>query len=113
MKNNEPQPSAKSTTEKLIIELEKHCKLSRGEECINKQGIKYRYDFYVLKYRHTSYWLKKLYVKAMQENGQPWWEKAFTYTSPEGMVYSFHFARAVYKGEPDGKIRWSKLIIYH
>lgn len=97
--------TATTHTEKLINSLEKYFTKSEGT-IAEKDGVKYRYDHYISKPKFTPYWLRKMFERAAAENGNDH-DRQFNYNKKFG----FSFDRAVYKGQPDGKIYASKLII--
>jgi hypothetical protein len=94
-----------TTTENLIAQVTKNSNIIIGTESVNKDGLKYRYDRIILKYKHTAYWLKLLFEAAAEENNAKY-KTHFFYGD-----YSIAFDRAVMKGERDGKITMSKLIL--
>lgn len=92
-------------TEKLIQEITKHGVTTLGNEAMNSEGVKYRYDHTILKYKHAAKWLANLFKEAASENG-PNYASHFFYGD-----YSISFDRAKFKGQPDRKISFSKLVL--
>jgi hypothetical protein len=94
-------------TKKLIEELKKHSFYQRGIVSVSKDGQKYRYDHYKLKYANSSNWLVKLFEKAAEENtGKPYYTQ-FHHTDH----FSFNYDRPTYKGVPNGRMSMSELIL--
>ncbi len=94
-------------TKKLIEELKKHSFYQRGIVSVSKDGQKYRYDHYKLKYANSSNWLVKLFEKAAEENtGKPYYTQ-FHHTDH----FSFNYDRPKYKGVPNGRMSMSELIL--
>jgi hypothetical protein len=92
-------------TQKLISELAKHSITKVGNVCTAKDGQLYRYDKTELKYNNAAYWLVQLFNKAAEENGAKHQKQFFAGN------YSFAFDRAKFKGQPDGKIGYTELIL--
>jgi hypothetical protein len=92
-------------TVKLIKVLESAIIIKKGDLSVNEDGEKYRYDFYDNKYKNTPYWLALIFSKAAKAAGKEYSNQFY-----DGL-YSFHFDRSPYKGRPDGKITFSKLVI--
>jgi hypothetical protein len=96
----------KTPIEILIESLEKNTVLVEGPISINVDGIKYRYDTYLLKYANTAYWLRLQFEKASLFITGKEYNKSFFYED-----YSFNFDRAISKNEKDRKISMKKLVI--
>lgn len=94
------------STKKLLEALRDSMVLTEGKVQTNNNGVRYRYDHYKNKYKHTPYWLKLLWEKAVVENKEPKYSTQFS----DG-PYQFAFKRAVFKSEKDGPIGYSQLII--
>jgi hypothetical protein len=90
-------------TEKLLTALQPHLVCEVGSVS-QHNGSTYRYDRYTLKYPHTAPYLAKLFSLAAAENGKQY-DRQFTWNG-----HSFHFDRANFKGQRDGKISFTKLI---
>ena len=91
----------KNATEKLIAELLKISNVTIGKTATDADGIEYRHDRYTMKYDHAAYWLANMFAAAAAKNKK----KNATQFSYKG--YSFHFDRAKYNGQRDGKITFT------
>jgi hypothetical protein len=94
-------------TEQLIQELKKHSNLKIGRESIGADGVRYRYDSYMLKYPHAANWMVRLFQSAAEENGVPRYATQFFV----GEKYSLAHDRPPFKGQGNGKMSMSELII--
>lgn len=94
-----------TATQKLIETLKKVSEVQTGTESVSKDGQKYRYDLFILKYEHATNWLVKMFINAAIENGFKNYVTQFRCED-----YSFHFARSPFKGSPNGKISFTQLI---
>jgi hypothetical protein len=94
-------------TKKLIEEIKKHSYIVKGKGSVTKDGEKYRYDTYMLKYPNSSNWLVSLFEKAAKENTGKNYNTQFNYID----TYSFYYDRPIYRGMPNGKISMSKLVL--
>lgn len=95
--------SNKETTE--LINSLSNVTYRKGDEAVSKDGIRYRYDNYTNNYKHTPYWLKLKFEKAMKAvDPKRWYDKNFT----DG-IYSVFFDRAIYKWEKDGRMSYRVL----
>lgn len=93
-------------TEKLLKAILPICNVKVGPVSTAKDGVKYRYDYYETKYPSIFNSVVELFAKAAEENGQSRYSTNFM---TENM--SFNYERPPFKGQPNGKIRFSKLII--
>jgi len=91
----------KNATQKLISEITKIADVKIGKVCVDQHDIEYRHDRYTTKYPTTAYWLANLFAKAAEENGKK------NATQFSFGLYSFHFDRAKYVGQQDGKISFT------
>jgi len=91
-------------TEKLIEELIKNSDYSVSEIMTNKDGEKYRYHHWKLKYKSASNWLVKLFEKASTENTGKFYNTNFAYGD-----YSFYYDRPTLKNRPNGSMSMKKL----
>ena len=96
----------KNPVEILIENLEKNSIVTEGVISTNVDGIKYRYDSYILKYENTAYWLRLMFEKASLFVTKNEYNKQFCYDD-----YSFYFDRSSLKNEKDRKITMKKLVI--
>jgi len=96
----------RTETLKLIKALENGITKEIGIESVNADGVKYRYDHYVNKYKSTPYFLETIFRKAVVASGRKSFEQMFT----DGK-FSFYFDRAVLKGKPHGNITYKELVI--
>jgi hypothetical protein len=94
-----------TSTQKLIQTLESNSVVIEGKISTAKDGVKYRYDMFVLKYENAANWLVSLFEKAVLENGVSKYSTQFISGD-----YSFHYDRPKFKGTPNGKIKMTKLI---
>lgn len=94
----------KKETEKLIKSLAGTWK--QGNVYTNEDGVDYRYDTFIPKYKYTPYWLKLKFEAAVVANGHESYVSQFV----DG-DYSFNFQRAKFVGEKDRAIHVSKLVI--
>lgn len=94
-----------TATLQLIKTLESNSIVIEGKTSIANDGVKYRYDMFVLKYENASNWLVSLFEKATLENGVSRFSTQFICGN-----YSFSFDRPKYKGQSNGKIQMTKLI---
>jgi len=94
-------------TKKLIEEIKKHSDYSQGTISTTKNGEKYRYDHWKLSHKHASDWMIRLFEKASKENTGLEYNNEFIF----GDNYSFSYARPQFKGQPNGKIGMSQLIL--
>jgi len=94
-----------SNVEKLVNQLTKHFNYNEGTVYTNKNGVKYRYDTWVLKYPHTEKWLENLFKRAVNDVLGKDFLTEFTWND-----YSFNFQRSKFKSEKNGRIFVSKLI---
>lgn len=95
-----------NNTEKLLKTLLPICNCTQGEVYINNEGNKYRYDTYTTKYSSVFNSIVNLFDKAAKDNGNEF-STQFYYNKE----YSFHYDRPKFKGQKNGKISFSKLII--
>ena len=92
-------------TIKLIETLKKNSFVTEGKICTSSvDGVRYRYDQYVLKYNHCASWLVSLFDKAAKENNAT---DIRQFTSGK---FSFYCEKAKYVGQPHGKIIFKELI---
>lgn len=96
-----------ANTKKLIDEIKKHSFYTKGAISTAKDGQKYRYDSYVLKYPNTANWLVQLFEKASEENTGKSYHTQFNHTDK----YSFSYDRARFKGMPHGKMSFKELVL--
>ena len=95
-----------SHTENLLTALQPHMVCKTGRVSVSPHnGDSYRYDRYTLKHPHAAPYLIRLFRLAAEENGEPH-GRQFTWNG-----YSFAFDRALFKGQRDGKISYTKLVI--
>jgi len=94
-------------TEKLIQSLKQHSNLKRGKESLGADGVRYRYDLYILKYPHAANWLVQLFQSAAEENGVSKYESHFFALEK----YSIAHTRPPFKGQGNGKMQMSELIL--
>jgi len=94
-------------TMKLIDEIKKHSFYTKGTISTAKDGSKYRYDNYKLKYPNTANWLVQLFEKASEENTGKSYHTQFNHTDK----YSFSYDRARFKGMPHGKMSFKVLVL--
>ena len=94
-------------TEQLIQELKKHSIVKEGRESIGADGVRYRYDSYMLKYPHAAHWMVRLFQNAAEEHGVPKYATQFFV----GDKYSLAHDRPPFKGQGNGKMSMSELII--
>ena len=95
-----------NNTEKLIKAILPICNYTQGEICITNDGVKYRHDHYITKYPSVFNSIVNLFDKAAKDNGAGF-STHFYYNNE----YSFAYARPKFKGQSNGKISFSKLII--
>jgi len=93
-----------SNTEKLIEELKKYSNESVSEVMTNKEGEKYRFHSWKLKYPSASNWLVKLFEKASEENTGKYYNKNFSSGD-----FSFYYDRPEMKGRPNGTMQMKLL----
>lgn len=91
-------------TENLIKALESGITCEKGEVQTNEDGIVYRHDNFKNKFKHTPYWLRRVFEKAAKAAGK---EHSSQF---HDSGYSFHFNRSPYIGKKDGNIVYSKFI---
>lgn len=96
----------RTETLKLIKALENGITKEIGIESVNADGIKYRYDHYVNKYKSTPYFLETIFRKAVVASGNESYKSTFS----DGN-FTFHFDRATLKGKPHGNITYKELVI--
>jgi hypothetical protein len=96
-----------ANTMKLIDEIKKHSFYTKGTISTAKDGQKYRYDNYILKYPNTANWLVQLFEKASEENTGKSYHTQFNHTDK----YSFAYDRARFKGMPHGKMSFKVLVL--
>lgn len=97
------------SVDKLVEAIEKHSNVEIGNVCVGLDGQKYRHDQYILKYPTTAYWLIKLFDKAALEvKGR---SAKVAGRSFQTDTISFYCEKAKFKGQQDGKISMSKLIL--
>jgi hypothetical protein len=103
-KNGGKIGSEKKNTENLISELKENSFHKLSEIMTNKEGEKYRFHNWNLKYKNASNWLVKLFEKASEENtGKPY-NRRFEYGD-----YSFYYDRPEMKGKLNGSIQMRML----
>jgi hypothetical protein len=95
-----------NNTEKLLNTILSICNYTQGEICITNDGVKYRHDHYVTKYPSVFNSIVNLFDKAAKENNAEF-STQFFYNKE----YSFAYDRPKFKGQSNGKISFSKLII--
>lgn len=83
----------------LIEQLNKKGSITTGKESIAEDGTKYRYDRLVLNAESAPTSLENIFSKASMENGFSKYCSNFS----DG-TNSFHFERANFKTERNGKI---------
>lgn len=91
-------------TEKLIKELEKHSNIEESEILTNKNGEKYRFIHYKLKYPHADNWLVRLFMKASLEQTGKDYNTRFASGD-----YTFYYDRPKFKNQKNGQIQMRKL----
>jgi len=96
-----------ANTMKLIDEIKKHSFYTKGTISTAKDGSKYRYDNYKLKYPNTANWLVQLFEKASEEITGKSYHTQFNHTDK----YSFAYDRARFKGMPHGKMSFKELVL--
>jgi hypothetical protein len=96
-----------ANTMKLIDEIKKHSFYTKGTISTAKDGQKYRYDSYKLKYPNSANWLVQLFEKASEENTGKSYHTQFNHTDK----YSFSFDRARFKGMPHGRMGFKELVL--
>jgi anaerobic ribonucleoside-triphosphate reductase len=94
------------TVIELTDQIKKHSNIELSEVMTNEDGVKYQFKNYTLKYKHTAYWLSKLFHKAQKEVGEDGFRKSFTFDNT-----SITFDRSIYKGQKDGKLYMKELIM--
>ena len=95
-----------NNTEKLLNAILSICNYTQGEICISNDGVKYRHDYYITKYPSVFNSIVNLFDKAAKDNGSEF-STQFFYNKE----YSFAYDRPKFKGQSNGKISFSKLII--
>ena len=93
-----------SSTQKLIEELKKNSNESITDVMTNKQGEKYRFRNWKLKYNSASNFLVKLFEKASEENTGKSYNRNF-YNGD----YSFYYNRPEMKNKPNGSMQMRML----
>lgn len=93
-----------SNTKKLIEEIKKHSNESVSDVMTNKEGEKYRFRHWKLKYPSASNWLVKLFEKASEENTGKFYNHSFSSGD-----YSFYYDRPEMKGRPNGTMQMKLL----
>jgi ppGpp synthetase/RelA/SpoT-type nucleotidyltranferase len=93
-----------SNTQKLIEELKKHSNESFSDVMTNKEGEKYRFHYWKLKYPSASNWLVKLFEKASEENTGKSYNRNFANGD-----YSFYYDRPEMKNKPNGSMQMRML----
>lgn len=93
-------------TQKFIETFLKNCKTIEGE-IQNNGKVTYRHDSLILNYESAANFLVKLFQNAAIENGKNYYDNQFISGD-----YSFYFQRPKFKGEKNGKIIGSKLVIF-
>lgn len=96
-----------ANTKKLIDEIKKHSFYTKGTISTAKDGSKYRYDSYKLKYPNSANWLVQLFEKASEENTGKSYHTQFNHTDK----YSFSYDRARFKGMPHGRMGFKELVL--
>ena len=93
-----------SSTQKLIEQLKKNSNESVSDVMTNKQGEKYRFRNWKLKYNSASNFLVKLFEKASEENTGKSYNRNF-YNGD----YSFYYNRPEMKNKPNGSMQMRML----
>ena len=93
-----------SSTQKLIEELKKNSNERVSDVMTNKQGEKYRFRYWKLKYNSASNFLVKLFEKASEENTGKSYNKNFYNGN-----YSFYYNRPEMKNKPNGSMQMRML----
>ena len=99
-----------TNTEKLIIEITKIADVSEGQITTAPCGTIYRYDTYSTKFKTTFTSLVNLFYKSAKDNGA---NNSPNFTINKGTIntISFHYDCPIFKGQPNGKISFKKLVI--
>jgi len=95
----------KPETKKLLDSLLKNVFIKEGDIQTASDGEKYRYDTYKAKYPNTPKWMSIQFDRASAVNDAKFQNNFF-----DG-DWSFNIDRAQYKGQSDGRIRFSRLVV--
>jgi hypothetical protein len=91
-------------TQKLIEELKKHSDHTTSEIMTNKEGEKYRFHHWKLKYKSASNYLVNLFQKASLENTGKNYNRNFSVGD-----ISFYYDRPEMKNRPNGSMQMKEL----
>lgn len=95
----------KPETKKLLDSFLKNAFIKEGDIQTASDGEKYRYDTYKAKYPNTPKWMSIQFDRASAVNDAKF--KNLFYDGD----WSFNIDRAKYKGQSDGRIRASRLVV--
>ena len=91
-------------TQKLIEELKKNSDYSVSQVMTNKDGEKYQFHHWKLKYKSASNYLVQLFMKASLENTGKNYNTNFAFED-----FSFYYDRPPMKNRPNGSMSMRKL----
>ena len=105
------QENSKPHTQKLIDSLVKYGERKIGDETINSEGVKYRYDTVKYKNKTVPNWLNVLFERASKELTGKSFFSQFKYEKSPEKEYTFYISRPSSKGLPNEDASFSELVI--
>lgn len=101
----------KPHTQKLIDTLVKYGERKIGDETINSEGVKYRYDTVKYKNKTVPNWLNVLFERASKELTGKSFFSQFKYEKSPEKEYTFYIRKPSSKGLPNEDASFSELVI--